>query len=134
MRTFGVQEGEAITHPWLNRAIATAQKKVEQRNYEIRKNLLKYDDVVNDQRKAIFEQRVEFMDADDLSEMSREMRHEVVDELVTRHMPPQGLCRAVGRRGPATSTCSDILGLELPIDEWAGRGRHRQRGDRASAS
>ncbi|MET0336518.1 MAG: preprotein translocase subunit SecA, partial [Caulobacter sp.] len=66
MRTFGVQEGEAITHPWLNRAIATAQKKVEQRNYEIRKNLLKYDDVVNDQRKAVFEQRQEFMEATDL--------------------------------------------------------------------
>ncbi|MDO8325117.1 MAG: preprotein translocase subunit SecA, partial [Phenylobacterium sp.] len=63
MRTFGVQEGEAITHKWLNGAIATAQKRVEQRNYEIRKNLLKYDDVVNDQRKAVFEQRAEFMDA-----------------------------------------------------------------------
>jgi preprotein translocase subunit SecA len=65
MRTFGVAEGEAITHKWLNSAIATAQKKVEQRNYEIRKNLLKYDDVVNDQRKAVFEQRQEFMDTAD---------------------------------------------------------------------
>ena len=61
MRTFGVQEGEAITHKWLNSAIATAQKRVEQRNYEIRKNLLKYDDVINDQRKAVFEQRQDFM-------------------------------------------------------------------------
>ncbi|HEX5776364.1 MAG TPA: preprotein translocase subunit SecA, partial [Caulobacteraceae bacterium] len=74
MRTFGVQEGEAITHKWLNSAIATAQKRVEQRNYEIRKNLLKYDDVVNDQRKAVFEQRQEFMEASDLSEIINEMR------------------------------------------------------------
>ncbi|MET0273533.1 MAG: preprotein translocase subunit SecA, partial [Phenylobacterium sp.] len=73
MRTFGVQEGEAITHKWLNSAIATAQKRVEQRNYEIRKNLLKYDDVVNDQRKAVFEQRAEFMAAADLSEIISEM-------------------------------------------------------------
>ncbi|HSV02806.1 MAG TPA: preprotein translocase subunit SecA, partial [Phenylobacterium sp.] len=69
MRTFGVQEGEAITHKWLNSAIATAQKKVEQRNYEIRKNLLKYDDVVNDQRKAVFEQRAEFMNATDVTDV-----------------------------------------------------------------
>ena len=70
MRTFGVQEGEAITHKWLNKAIATAQKRVEQRNYDIRKNLLKYDDVVNDQRKAVFEQRQECMIAADLSARS----------------------------------------------------------------
>src|SRR5207248_3991852 len=74
MRTFGVEEGEAITHKWLNSAIATAQKRVEQRNYEIRKNLPKYDDVVNDQRKAVFEQRQEFMDTDDLSEVVNDMR------------------------------------------------------------
>src|SRR6185503_6686110 len=74
MRTFGVQEGEAITHKWLNSAIATAQKRVEQRNYEIRKNLLKYDDVVNDQRKAVFEQRAEFMAAADISDVVAEFR------------------------------------------------------------
>jgi preprotein translocase subunit SecA len=80
MRTFGVQEGEAITHKWLNSAIATAQKRVEQRNYEIRKNLLKYDDVVNDQRKAVFEQRQEFMDSEDLSELVGEFRTDVVTD------------------------------------------------------
>ena len=82
MRTFGVEEGEAITHRWLNSAIATAQKRVEQRNYEIRKNLLKYDDVVNDQRKAVFEQRHEFMVADDLSEIVVEMRSDTIDDIV----------------------------------------------------
>src|SRR5690606_41481585 len=80
MRTFGVQEGEAITHRWLNGAIATAQKRVEQRNYEIRKNLLKYDDVVNDQRKAVFEQRHEYMDSEDLSELIAEFRRDRSEE------------------------------------------------------
>lgn len=89
MRTFGVQEGEAITHKWLNAAIEKAQKRVEQRNYEIRKNLLKYDDVVNDQRKAVFEQRAEFMTAADLSEIITEMRQDTVEDLVERHLPPR---------------------------------------------
>jgi preprotein translocase subunit SecA len=99
MRTFGVQEGEAITHKWLNNAIATAQKRVEQRNYEIRKNLLKYDDVVNDQRKAVFEQRQEFMESTDLSDIIAEMRHDTVDDLSPatcrpRPMPSSGTSRA----------------------------------------
>ncbi|MGZ3371431.1 MAG: preprotein translocase subunit SecA, partial [Caulobacteraceae bacterium] len=89
MRTFGVAEGEAITHKWLNGAIATAQRKVEQRNYEIRKNLLKYDDVVNDQRKAVFSQRQEFMDAADVSEIVTEMRRDTVVDLVDRFLPPK---------------------------------------------
>ena len=89
MKTFGVGEGEAITHPWLNRAIETAQKRVETRNYDIRKNLLKYDDVVNDQRKAVFEQRQEFMDSEDLSELVGDFRRDVVSDLVERYMPPK---------------------------------------------
>ena len=89
MRTFGVQEGEAITHKWLNSAIATAQKRVEQRNYEIRKNLLKYDDVVNDQRKAVFEQRAEFMDAADISDVVAEMRRDTIEDFVRRFLPPK---------------------------------------------
>ncbi|MDB5468229.1 MAG: secA, partial [Phenylobacterium sp.] len=89
MRTFGVQEGEAITHRWLNAAIQKAQTRVEQRNYEIRKNLLKYDDVVNDQRKAVFEQRAEFMTATDLSEIIREMRLDTIEDFVSRHLPPK---------------------------------------------
>lgn len=118
MRTFGVQEGEAITHKWLNNAIATAQKRVEQRNYEIRKNLLKYDDVVNDQRKAVFEQRQEFMEATDLSEIITEMRHDVVDDLIARHIPPKAYAEQWDIEG-LKERCNAILGLDLPVETWA---------------
>lgn len=118
MRTFGVQEGEAITHKWLNGAIATAQKRVEQRNYEIRKNLLKYDDVVNDQRKAVFEQRAEFMDAVDLSEVITEMRQDTIEDLVTRHLPPKAYAEQWDVAGLHEHVVS-MLGMDLPIAEWA---------------
>jgi preprotein translocase subunit SecA len=118
MRTFGVQEGEAITHKWLNNAIATAQKKVEQRNYEIRKNLLKYDDVVNDQRKAVFEQRQEFMESSDLSDIIAEMRHDTIDDLIARHLPPKAYAEQWDIEG-LTERVQAILGLNLPIAEWA---------------
>jgi len=118
MRTFGVQEGEAITHKWLNNAIATAQKRVEQRNYEIRKNLLKYDDVVNDQRKAVFEQRQEFMESSDLSDIIAEMRHDTIDDLVARHLPPKAYAEQWDVEG-LTERVKSILGLDLPIAEWA---------------
>ncbi|EJL31288.1 preprotein translocase, SecA subunit [Caulobacter sp. AP07] len=119
MRTFGVQEGEAITHKWLNNAIATAQKRVEQRNYEIRKNLLKYDDVVNDQRKAVFEQRQEFMEATDLSEIITEMRHDVVDDFVARYMPPKAYAEQWDIEG-LDERVQSILGMTLPLKDWAG--------------
>ncbi len=118
MRTFGVQEGEAITHKWLNNAIATAQKRVEQRNYEIRKNLLKYDDVVNDQRKAVFEQRQEFMESSDLSDIIVEMRHDTIDDLVARHLPPKAYAEQWDVEG-LTERVKSILGLDLPIAAWA---------------
>ncbi|TCS12261.1 preprotein translocase subunit SecA [Caulobacter sp. BK020] len=118
MRTFGVQEGEAITHKWLNNAIATAQKRVEQRNYEIRKNLLKYDDVVNDQRKAVFEQRQEFMEATDLSEIIVEMRHDVIDDLVARYMPPKAYAEQWDIEG-LDERVQAVLGLTLPLKDWA---------------
>jgi preprotein translocase subunit SecA len=118
MRTFGVAEGEAITHKWLNGAIATAQRKVEQRNYEIRKNLLKYDDVVNDQRKAVFTQRQEFMDADDVSEIVTEMRHDTVVDLVDRFLPPKAYAEQWDIEGLDQKVRS-LLGLELPLADWA---------------
>ncbi len=118
MRSFGVQEGEAITHKWLNSAIATAQKRVEARNYEIRKNLLKYDDVVNDQRKAVFEQRQEFMEASDLSEFITEMRKDTIEDLVNRHLPPKAYAEQWDVDG-LTERCEAILGLQLPIRDWA---------------
>ena len=118
MRTFGVQEGEAITHKWLNSAIATAQKRVEQRNYEIRKNLLKYDDVINDQRKAVFEQRQEFMEATDLQEIIGEFRSDTINDLVNRHLPPKAYAEQWDVEG-LDAHVQQYLGLQLPIAEWA---------------
>jgi preprotein translocase subunit SecA len=119
MRTFGVQEGEAITHKWLNSAIATAQKRVEQRNYEIRKNLLKYDDVVNDQRKAVFEQRAEFMAAADISDVVAEFRRDTIEDFVSRFLPPKAYAEQWDIEGLDEHVRS-YLGLELPLKEWAG--------------
>ncbi|MBB3872826.1 MAG: preprotein translocase subunit SecA [Brevundimonas sp.] len=118
MKTFGVAEGEAITHPWLNRAIETAQKRVETRNYDIRKNLLKYDDVVNDQRKAVFEQRQEFMDSEDLSELVGDFRRDVVSDLVERFMPPKAYAEQWDIDG-LDEKVRTTLGLELPLHDWA---------------
>jgi preprotein translocase subunit SecA len=118
MRTFGVQDGEAITHKWLNSAIATAQKRVEQRNYEIRKNLLKYDDVVNDQRKAVFEQRAEFMGADDISDVIAEMRRDTITDFVNRHLPPKAYAEQWDIEG-LDAHLRETLGLDLPVREWA---------------
>ncbi|MEW5686271.1 MAG: preprotein translocase subunit SecA [Pseudomonadota bacterium] len=118
MRTFGVQEGEAITHKWLNSAIATAQKRVEQRNYEIRKNLLKYDDVINDQRKAVFEQRQEFMESTDLSEIIAEFRHDTIGDLVSRHLPPKAYAEQWDIEG-LDAHVQQLLGLQLPLADWA---------------
>src|SRR6195952_4121845 len=80
LQKLGLKEGEAIVHPWINKALERAQKKVEARNFDIRKNLLKYDDVLNDQRKVIFEQRVEMMEATNISETIGDMRHDVIDD------------------------------------------------------
>ncbi len=118
MRNFGLQEGEAITHKWLNSAIATAQKRVEQRNYEIRKNLLKYDDVINDQRKAVFEQRQEFMESSDLSELVTEFRRDTITDLVERHMPPKAYAEQWDVEG-LDERVQTVLGMQLPIAEWA---------------
>ncbi|PZO03793.1 MAG: preprotein translocase subunit SecA [Alphaproteobacteria bacterium] len=118
MRQFGVAEGEAISHPWLNRAVETAQKRVETRNYDIRKNLLKYDDVVNDQRKAVFEQRQEFMDSTDLSELVGEFRQDVIRDLVDRYMPPKAYAEQWDIDG-LDEKVKSTLGLELPLHDWA---------------
>ena len=118
LQKLGLKEGEAIVHPWINKALERAQKKVEARNFDIRKNLLKYDDVTNDQRKVIFEQRIEMMDAEDLSDVVEEMRNEVIDVLVTKHIPE----RAYAEQWTAAELRQDVarlLNLDLPIEEWA---------------
>ena len=118
MKNFGVAEGEAISHKWLNSAIETAQKRVEQRNFEIRKNLLKYDDVINEQRKAIFEQRQEFLVSDDLSELVNEFRQDSVTEMVERFLPEKAYAEQWDVEG-LDERVRSVLGLELPIAEWA---------------
>ena len=118
MKNFGVAEGEAISHKWLNSAIETAQKRVEQRNFEIRKNLLKYDDVINEQRKAIFEQRQEFLQSNDLSELIDEFRQDTVVDLVERFIPEKAYAEQWDIEG-LDERVRHIFGLELPIRDWA---------------
>ena len=109
LQQLGLKEGEAIVHPWVNKALEKAQKKVEARNFDIRKNLLKYDDVMNDQRKAVFAQRREFMEATDVSETVADMRREIdratwsTRRSRRRPMPSSGTSRASHERGAASS-------------------------------
>jgi preprotein translocase subunit SecA len=118
MRGLGIQEGEAIVHPWMNKALETSQRRVEQRNFEIRKNLLKFDDVINDQRKAIFEQRIEFMRTADVAPIVRDMRHDVVEKLVWRHMPEKAYPEQ-WNTPELMIEADEIFDLKLPVDRWA---------------
>jgi len=118
MRGLGIQDGEAIVHPWMNKALETSQRRVEQRNYEIRKNLLKFDDVTNDQRKAIFEQRIEFMRTADVSPIVRDMRHDVCEKLVMRHMPEKAYAEQWDINALIEETV-EIFGIDLPFAAWA---------------
>ncbi|KQT44375.1 preprotein translocase subunit SecA [Aureimonas sp. Leaf454] len=114
----GLKEDEAIVHPWINKALEKAQKKVEARNFDIRKNLLKYDDVMNDQRRVIFEQRLELMDAEGLTETITDMRHEVVEGLVARHIPEKAYPEQ-WNTAELKAEVLEFLNLDLPIPEWA---------------
>jgi preprotein translocase subunit SecA len=118
MRGLGIKDGEAIVHPWMNRALETSQRRVEQRNFEIRKNLLKFDDVINDQRKAIFEQRIEFMRTADVAPIVRDMRHDVVEKLVWRHMPEKAYPEQ-WNTPELIVEAEEIFGLTVPFDRWA---------------
>ena len=101
LQKLGLKEDEAIVHPWINKALEKAQKKVEARNFDIRKNLLKYDDVMNDQRKVVFEQRIALMDGDETSrETIADMRQDVIDDHGRQAHSRERLFRAVGRQGP----------------------------------
>jgi preprotein translocase subunit SecA len=118
LQRLGLEEGEAIIHPWVNKAIEKAQGKVEARNFDIRKNLLKFDDVMNDQRKAIFSQRREFMEADDLSDSIRDMRHQVIDDLVETHMPKRAYADQ-WQTDELQERAATLLGQQFPIKGWA---------------
>ena len=118
LQKLGLQEGEAIVHPWINKALEKAQQKVEARNFDIRKNLLKYDDVSNDQRKVIFEQRIDLMREEDVSETIADMRHAVIEEMVARHIPPNAYAEQWDIEGLEREV-AEGLGLKLPVQEWA---------------
>jgi preprotein translocase subunit SecA len=113
----GMQEGEAIVHPWVNKSLERAQAKVEGRNFDIRKQLLKFDDVMNDQRKVIFGQRMEIMEAEDLSEVTRDMRHQVIDDLVDEFMPPRSYADQWNMEGLYAAGI-EKLGVDVPAIEW----------------
>ena len=118
LTTLGLKEGEAIIHPWVNKSLERAQAKVEGRNFDIRKQLLKFDDVMNEQRKVIFGQRREIMEAADLSEIAQDMRHEVIDDLVDAHMPPKTYADQWDMQGLYAQVI-EKLGIDVPVIEWA---------------
>ena len=114
----GLKEGEAIIHPWINKALEKAQQKVEARNFDIRKNLLKFDDVQNDQRKAIFDQRVDFMRDQEIAETVADMRHTLVEDLVSKHVPEHAYAEQWDVAG-LHEELKRVLDLDLPVEEWA---------------
>jgi preprotein translocase subunit SecA len=118
LQRLGLKENEAIVHSWINKALEKAQQKVEARNFDIRKNLLKFDNVMNDQRKVIFEQRIEWMRDEAVNEIVADMRHAAIEDLVNKHVPEnaypeqwdtKGLQEEIGR----------VLSIDLPVDQWA---------------
>jgi len=114
----GMKEGEAIIHPWVNKSLEKAQAKVEGRNFDIRKQLLKFDDVMNDQRKTIFAQRLEIMETDDVAEITQDMRHQVIDDLVDQYMPPKTYADQWDTAG-LHDAIQEKLGLDVAVAEWA---------------
>lgn len=118
LEKLGMPAGEAINHPWLNRAIERAQQKVEARNYEIRKNLLKFDNVMNDQRKVVYDQRIEIMESDDLSDVAEDMREDVLSTLVATYIPERSYAEQWDVAG-LESEIIRIFNIHLPVGEWA---------------
>ena len=117
LTTLGLEEGEAIVHPWVNKSLERAQAKVEGRNFDIRKQLLKFDDVMNDQRKVVFGQRREIMEATDLSEVTTDMRSEVIEDLIYEFMPPNSYADQWNTEGLYAAVI-ERLGVDAPVMEW----------------
>jgi preprotein translocase subunit SecA len=117
MQKLGMEEGEAIEHPWVNKAIENAQRKVEGHNFDIRKNLLEYDDVANDQRKVIYGQRAELMETDDVSEAVAEMREDIVNGVISTHIPPESLEEMWDVSGLEKTMEGEFM-LPMPIQQW----------------
>lgn len=117
LATLGMKEGEAIVHPWVNKSLEKAQAKVEGRNFDIRKQLLKFDDVMNDQRKVVFGQRREIMESGDLSDVAEDMRHQTIDDLVDAFLPPKSYVDQWDAEGLRVAL-RDMLGIDLPVADW----------------
>ena len=117
LTTLGLKEGEAIVHPWVNKSLERAQAKVEGRNFDIRKQLLKFDDVMNDQRKVIFGQRRDIMEAADLQEITADMREQVIDDLIDQFMPPKTYADQWDTPG-FQAAVADQLNLDVPVAAW----------------
>ena len=117
LTTLGLEEGEAIIHPWVNKSLERAQAKVEGRNFDMRKQLLKFDDVMNDQRKVIFAQRREIMESTDLSEITTDMRTEVIEDLIHEFMPPKTYADQWNTEGLYAAVI-ERLGVDVPVMEW----------------
>ncbi len=141
LRKLGIEEDEAIAHPWINRALEKAQQKVEARNFDTRKNLLKYDDVMNDQRKVIFEQRIDLMHDESVEETVADMRREIVEDLVATHIPEKAFAEQWDTAG-LHKEFLDIFDMDVPVQEWAAeegiaeqeiRERMQDKADAASA-
>ena len=118
LNRFGIKPDESIEHPWFTKAVENAQKKIEQRNFDIRKNVLKYDDVMNDQRKAVFEQRIEFMDTPDVAEIISDMRETLIEDVVAFRIPERSYAEQWDIEG-LKDDLNDVFGLDLPVAEWA---------------
>ncbi|HCQ81504.1 MAG TPA: preprotein translocase subunit SecA [Rhodobiaceae bacterium] len=118
LQRLGLKDGEAIVHPWINKALERAQQKVEARNFDIRKNILKYDDVMNDQRKVVFEQRIDFMRAESVNDNVRDMRHQIIDDLVPRFIPPKAYPDQWDLSG-LHDEIAEIYNLDIALTDWA---------------
>ena len=118
LQKLGLKENEAIVHPWINKALEKAQQKVEARNFDIRKNLLKFDNVMNDQRKVIFEQRLELMRDETVDETIADMRHAMIEDLVAKHVPENAYPEQWDTAG-LDQALREVLTLELPVQQWA---------------
>jgi preprotein translocase subunit SecA len=117
LKKLGLKEGEAIVHPWINKALEKAQQKVEARNFDIRKNLLKFDNVMNDQRKVIFEQRISIMRGEEVSATVDDMRHHAIEDLVHHHIPENAYAEqwdAVGLR----QRLREVVAIDFPVEDW----------------
>ncbi|WP_454915884.1 preprotein translocase subunit SecA [Xanthobacter sediminis] len=118
LQKLGLKEGEAIIHPWINRALEKAQQKVEARNYDMRKNVLKYDDVLNDQRKVVFEQRLELMNDEDVAGTVQDMRHALITDTVAKFIPENAYPEQWDTTG-LHAALGEALSLDLPVQDWA---------------